>query len=463
MFRSVLQSALVIAAVCLISSCQNTAEPVLRAESASDSSVPTSVSLISRTADPRDLPSSYFAGFGTQWFVNIHNWRDGGLGKSRYFEPLSSDLSRYRQAGANVMRLQINMDGAIFWSECNWRADGQYDVHNACYDRAYENAGKQGWSQQIAALETEAHNPVLDQYVRAARRLQDNGFHVMLAPSDFFWGDGSNWITSTSDPLLHVYLERDNRFQDYYVALMNRLVASMVDGGLNNFSLQTLNEPRFCSDGRPNLRAWSSLERRIIDGARTAAPGLHIVSSAVCTAADQPLSRETSYRSLGRYLPHHDVGNITYALHMRNPRLLHIADHQSFGEGTVLRYPYQPIPATAGLNDQTRREIEIYNRVRPDADFYTRIFQEIASIAQRRGDRIIVTEWSISKPDYGLPREDRVALVQDVLRASRATGIPIIYNGLLGRDGLSSSPDNVMRPSHDFDPQILEAFGSVNR
>jgi hypothetical protein len=424
---------------------------------------PSTIALISGDADPQDLPSGYFAGFGSQWFVNIHNWRDGGVGKNRYFEPLTRDLSQYRQVGANVMRLQLNMDGAIFWSECNWRADGQYDVRNACYDSAYRQASDEGWARQIADLSDGVQNPVIDQYVRGAKRLQDNGFHVMLAPSDFFWGSGGNWVNSANDPLLHVYLERDSSFQDFYVALTNRLVARMIDGGVKNFSLQTLNEPRYCTNGRPDLRAWTAMERRIIEAARTAAPGLHIVSSGVCTSADQPLSREISYRSLGRYLPDHDIENITYALHMRNPRLLHIADHQSFVDGTVVRYPYQPLSPTAGLTEQTRREIQVYNQVQPDADFYLRIFNDIAGVAQRRGDRIIVTEWSISKPDYGLPREDRVALVTDVLRASRAAGIPIVYNGLLGREGLSSTRDNVMRPSHDFDPQILAAFASVNQ
>ena len=205
------------------------------------------------------------------------------------------------------------------------------------------------------------------------------------------------------------------------------------------------------------------MERRIIDGARAAAPGLHIVSSAVCTAADQPLSVETSYRSLGRYMPSHNVGNITYALHLRNPRLVHIADHQSLAEGTTISYPYQPIPTSAGLTDATRRAIEVYNQVRPDADHYAGIFRHIAAFAQRRGDRVIITEWSVSKPDYGLPREHRVALANDILRASRAAGVPIIWTSLLGRDGLSSSRDNLMRPSHDFDPDLLAAFRAANQ
>jgi len=212
------------------------------------------------------------------------------------------------------------------------------------------------------------------------------------------------------------------------------------------------------------VREWAALERRIIMGARTAAPGLHVVSSAVCTAGDQPLSRGQSYRSAGTYLPDHgDIGNITYALHMRNPRLIHIADHQDLVPGTTVRYPYQPLSNAAAQSDGARDQIDIYNSVQPDADFYASMFAEIARVGQLRGARIIVTEWSISKPDYGLPREDRVQLVSDVLRASRSAGVPIIYNGLLGRDGLSSSRDSIRRPSHDFDPMLLAAFGAANQ
>ena len=53
-------------------------------------------------------------------------------------------------------------------------------------------------------------------------------------------------------------------------------------------------------------------------------------------------------------------------------------------------------------------------------------------------------------------------LVRDVLSASKEYNIPIIYNGLLGRDGLSSTTDNERRPSHDFDEKILKEFSVVN-
>ena len=89
-------------------------------------------------------------------------------------------------------------------------------------------------------------------------------------------------------------------------------------------------------------------------------------------------------------------------------------------------------------------------------------FSDIAKTAQSRKVRIIITEWSISKPDYGLPKSHRVNLVRDVLTASKEYNIPIIYNGLLGGDGLSSTTDNKRRPSHDFDEKILKEFSVVN-
>lgn len=419
-------------------------------------------SFISGDLNPRNIPSEYFAAFGTQWYVNIHNWRDGGLGKKRYFEPLSQDLAAFRRVGANVMRLQLNVDALLFWSECNWRSDSSYNIHNACYDRNYRLAAQSGWEKQIDDIIKGTRNPVMDEYIAAAIRLQANGFHVILAPSDFFWGGGTDWTNSTNDPLLHTFLERDSDFQNYYIHLINQLTARMGTAGLSNFSLQTLNEPRFCQNGRPNLRAWTNLERRIIDAARAAAPGLHIISSAVCTAADQYFANQRSYSSVGRFIPRHSASNISYAIHMRNPRLLHNADFFSFAPSTRLHYPFQALSESVGLNENTRNAIRVYNNIRPDADFYRRVFQDIATVAQRRGDRIIVTEWSVSKPDYGLPREDRVALFRDILEASASANVSIIYNGLLGRDGLSSSRDNISRPSHDFDPQLLERFAIAN-
>ena len=81
------------------------------------------------------------------------------------------------------------------------------------------------------------------------------------------------------------------------------MVSKLIKSGVKNFSFQTLNEPRFCENGRPQVNQWQRLERRIIDSVRTLSPELYIISSAVCTAADQPLSQEKRYTSLNTYLP----------------------------------------------------------------------------------------------------------------------------------------------------------------
>ena len=114
------------------------------------------------------------------------------------------------------------------------------------------------------------------------------------------------------------------------------------------------------------------------------------------------------------------------------------------------------------MNLENKAFKKLYNKIKPNLQHYRKIFSDIAKTAQSRKVRIIITEWSISKPDYGLPKSHRVNLVRDVLSASKEYNIPIIYNGLLGRDGLSSTTDNERRPSHDFDEKILKEFSVVN-
>ena len=94
--------------------------------------------------------------------------------------------------------------------------------------------------------------------------------------------------------------------------------------------------------------------------------------------------------------------------------------------------------------------------------FYDQIFKDIAATSKSLKRRIIITEWSISKPDYGLPASNRRALASDILTASKKYGIPIIYNGLLGRDGLSNR-DNLSTPYHDFDKELLQLFKRANK
>ena len=407
------------------------------------------------------LPSDYFAGFGSKWYLNIHNWGSGSSGKRRYFEPKNSDLSTYKKAGASVMRLQLQVEAALFWRECNWRSEANYETHNNCYDREFKKAADDKWLQKLDEINSD-NNPVIKTYVSAAKKLQKSGFHLIIVPQDFFWGNGGNWLVNSDIPLLHAYLERDENFRITFNAFNQRLVRELVKNGVTQFSFQTLNEPRFCKD-RLETRKWEKIERSIILSVREISPNLEIISSAICTASDRELSNERRYNTLKRMLPRHkDIDNLVYALHLRNPRLLHIADHASLQKNTTLAYPYSKLDPSVGLNKNTQKQIQVYNKNKPDYAFYDQIFKDIAATSKSLKRRIIITEWSISKPDYGLPASNRRALASDILTASKKYGIPIIYNGLLGRDGLSNR-DNLSTPYHDFDTELLQLFKQANK
>jgi len=406
------------------------------------------------------LPNTYFAGFGTQWYLNIHNWRAGSSGKRRYFEPKKSDLSNYRKAGASVMRLQLNVEAVLFWRECNWRSDGNYETSNNCYDKQFKNAAANDWAQKFEEISSKK-NPVINEYVTAAKKLQKSGFHLIIVPQDFFWGNGGNWLASSDIPLLHAYLERDENFRSTFNAFSKRLVSELINNGVTQFSFQTLNEPRFCED-RFETRKWEKIERSIIFSVREISPNLEIISSAICTASDRKLSDKRRYNTLKRMLPRHkDIDNLVYAVHLRNPRILHIADHASLQKNTTLSYPYSKLDPSVGLNESTRERIQVYNKNKPDYAFYDQIFKDIAATSKSLKRRIIITEWSISKPTYGLPASDRRALASDILSASKKYGVSIMYNGLLGREGLSNR-DNLSTPYHDFDNELLKLFKQAN-
>jgi hypothetical protein len=418
------------------------------------------IALVSGDVDPIDPPPGYFAAFGTKWYYNVHNWNNA-LGKRRWHEPLDRDLSRLLSTGGAVMRYRLGVEGAVYPEECGWRAEPGCDAANRCYEAAFAEASRNGWRRQIAALDQFGGNPVIAMFVDGARRLERAGFHLMISPNDFYWGSSGASRTPHHIPLVHQYLETDDEFQEFYVAWSNRLVAELSRAGVRDFSFQAINEPRF-SDPAPRLREWARLERRIFDGVRAAAPGVHLVSSAICTSADNPLAKERRYTSLTRYLPSHDLENVSYSLHMRNPRLLHTTADISLRDGVSLSYPHEPLPRSAASDEKTAREVERYNIIRPDREHYDRVFADIASVAAARRERIIITEWAVAKSSFGLPREDQVRLVRGVLEASKRHGVPIMWDGLQGNTGLGVAPHSFSTPDHDFDPLILDAFTEAN-
>lgn len=414
------------------------------------------VPLLEGNTNPSDLPSDFFVGIQSKWFLNVHNWTRIVPGKTRWFEPKNSDLNKMRSIGVPVIRLQIGVESLLFGQNCNFRSD-QMDA--SCYERNFLQAHKSNWQQELAELEDLSSNPFVKMYVQGARKIQGKGFHVIVVLQDFFRGKNTDGQT-----LLHHYIEKDPIFQSYVVGLANRLTAILAANGISNFSFQPMNEPDYCRGGPSwsKLKKWQSMERRIIDGVRMAAPGTHVISSAICTAGDRILSTKKSYNSLSRLLPKHDIPNISYAIHFRNPRLIHLPEFEQFSTGQ-LSYPYKKMSNNLGKSNQARDWIKIYNSVKPTAKYYQKIFGEIATLSKKRGASIIVTEWSVSKSDYGLPREQRALLFKDILAAAKSNGVPIIYDSLFGKSGLGYRPDSLRTPDHNFDPTLLRLISEANK
>lgn len=424
------------------------------------------------------LPEDYFVGIGDQGLLNIHNWANFGTvlrdGKpvrvpiQRYFSPIDEDFPVFRAAGVKVARAQIGVDSALFWNECDYRNDPGYQTENACYDKAYRTASKGGWKAQDAALDRMADNPVVKLLVEKIAKYKQNGIEAIVVPADFFWGGTSSAGSATTDPLLHVYLEKDPAFQKFFVRWIGALVGELKRNGLTNISLQSLNEPRWCGNGGPtkqNLTSWTALERAIFDAARRVAPRISLVGAAICTSGSFYFDNtDLDYAAVGKVLPlHPGIDNITYSIHIRSPRALLIGNTDDTLPGLMIPYPFEkPLGNSGGVGKAGIFKIKTYNRIKPDAGFYDRVFSKVAGFADANGIRLMVTEFDAPKPDYGVTREDRIAVVHDVLAAARTYKVPIIYMSVQGAAGLASCPDNRGVPDHRFDSALMNLIAYGN-
>ena len=424
------------------------------------------------------LPEGYFFGAGSQNYMNPHNWAEtaivvhnGKIGHQpikRYYDILDEDIEKYHAAGIKVIRAMINVDGAMFWKECDYSVGKSYNDANDCYDRNYAQAHKDGWQAQTAALAQIHQNPFVAAALSDIARLESNGFHVIIAPNDFFWGGGKDWTNSKQDPLLHRYLERDLEFRHFYVAFAKALAAEIKARGLGNSSFQSVNETRFCNGGRgPTaqlLMEWQSLEREIFDAVRLEAPEIGLVSTAICTAGDQFFANGKPYSDLGSVMPiHKGLKNIVYAIHFRNPRLLTIGGTAiNLKQGTKVHYPFAPMPLSAAGDHNAQVEIGTYNRDKPSIGFYKKVFSDIAAFAKEKDIRVIISEFDVMKPDQGLERQDRIAFIKDIVATSRENNVSMIYMAVFDNVGLSSCKHNMNSPDHRFDPAIMNLLAWGN-
>lgn len=432
------------------------------------------------------LPENYYVGLATQWYFNIHNWaigtpaivnRDGVLTSvpvRRWFEPIEDDLKMFGDAGVKVMRMQLGMEGMLFHRECPWMEDLDLGVLDDCYIKAFAEARSNDWELQFAELESLTDNPVIRHYLNAVEYWNENGFHVMVVPSDFFTGDGSAFDGSApsgppQDPLLHRAVVNDPMFQSYFPKFAGALVAEMRARDLNNVSFQSLNETRFCRhDGRPlpgGLGRWRALERAVFDAVRIEAPRMSLVSTAVCTAGDHFILGGGSYSQLATVVPvHHGLDDVTYALHLYTPRALMLGTAQNalYEPDTLIRYPFKRIAPSAARNEEAQYYIREYNRLQPGPDYFEQMFADIGAFARNNGIRVMFTELNAPKPDFGVPREDRVALIRDLVTFGKTHDVPIIHFGTLNAWGLSSCPHTIRSPDHRYDPALLNiiAFGN---
>jgi hypothetical protein len=430
------------------------------------------------------LPEDYFVGVGdANWFV-INTWakratieRDGKkqlVPIERYYEWLDQDVSLFKAARARVIRSQLGMDGALHFDECRYRESDTNQALDACYTEAYATAAANKWAKQIELLNHIGDNPVVKLYVDSVEEWNRAGFHVIFVPTDFFNGagssfDGSDNPKADSTPLFHRALMRDLVFRDFFPKFVAAVLAEFRKRNITNVSLQSANEPRFCNGrGRPaagELAKWQAVERAEFDAARRIAPRLALISTATCTASVSFFDGGQRYTDLGTVMPwHKGLDGVTYALHLYTPGAIFGAGaaNDRFKDGTAIRYPYQALSPKAAANEGARFIISNYNEVKPGPKFFARIFGDMAAFAKARGVRVIITETGIPKPDYGIPREDRVAVLRDLIAASRENGVPFFYFQIVGKWGLSSCPDSVSVPDHRLDPAMVNLIAWGN-
>ncbi len=429
------------------------------------------------------LPSGYFVGVGSQWYFNIHAWgtaalvnRNGTFMRvpiKRFFQPLEDDIEKYKAAGVNVVRMMLGMDGALFFDECEYKVDGPGAMFDACYARAYAAARKEKWVKQTEMLDHLSDNPVVKLFADGVAYWNENGFHVLVVPNDFFNGAGSTFDGSgpaaSGDPLLHAVLANDPAFQQFFPRFVAAVVAELKRRKLTNISVQTVNEPRYCGpNGKPianGLKKWQTEERAIFDEVRKVAPRISLVSAAICTSGDQFFSLGRPYSDIGQLMPiHTDLEDVTYSIHVYSPRALMLAAAQNalYKEGTVFHYPFKPIPAAAGRNKEAQFNIQIYNRAKPDSAYFEKLFAEVEAFATANSIHVIVDELNPPKPNYGIPREERVGLIADLVASSQRHAVPIVYFDTLGQWGLSSCVHSVFIADHRFDPAIMNLIAYGN-
>lgn len=433
---------------------------LIRSTSKNDSN---ELDLVETNHQTEEFPRTFFAGFGSKWFLNIHNWGDGGTGKGRYFALTEKQIQTIASVAPYPIRLQINVENFLFWEKCKGRSELSYDVHNQCYEQAFKEASKSGWKTELDSLRDISSHPMFGMYLNAVKQINNKDLPVIIVPTDFFWGRNQNAISATHDPLLYQYLENDETFQKVYIKFSNALVAELAKQGVSKMSFQSINEARYCGADHksPVLGSWQKLERRIFEAVRMAAPKIHLIGTAVCTAGHGPIKGAKRLKNIGNYIAAHpDLENISYAVHFRNPRILH---HANFYKLSSINYPYQKLKVDKSkgeyVDEPAQRE---YERLKPNRKHYERLFADLSAFAKKNDIHLIITEWSVSKPDYGLKNEQRLNLMADILGAAKNNNISIIYNGIFGRDGIGLGKDNLSRPSSNFDPNILNLWKKTN-
>ena len=422
---------------------------------------------------------TYFAGISNQWYYNIHTWSDEALvnkdGKAarvpveRYFQPIDDDAKAFSDAGMKVVREQLGVEGALFYGDCNYR---NLDPVEECYVEAFARAKADGWKAQRAALEHLADNPVVAGFVEAVRFWNDRGFQVIVVPSDFFGVAGHRFSgedTSSLDTLLHAVFTTDAGFRAFLPDFIGGVVAELRKEGLNNIVVQSLNEPRYCPRQNPTrngLARWQAEERRIFDAVRRVAPKISLISSAICTAGVLEIENDPTLEHVERIVPlHRELDGVTYAMHIYNPGLLFAArasQSEAYRDDLVVRYPYQKVAASMAADDGGKWAIDLYNKVKPDNVYIEKRFANIAAFAARENVKMMITEVGVAKPTFGIPREDRIALLGDLVGTSKKYGIPLMYSAPYDKFGLSSCAHDVDMADHRLDPSLLAIFAYAN-
>lgn len=432
------------------------------------------------------LPDHYFVALGdanywsiTEWSERalvVHDGKQGSVPITRFYQPIDEDIPQYKAAGVPVIRMQLGMDGALFFKECDYHSARGADGLDACFARNYATASTDKWAKQTELLSHIEDNPVVQLYMDSAQKWIEQGFHVIVVPTDFYNGvgshfDGSDDPNADDTPLLYRALMDDAVFQEFFPQFAAAIVGEFKKRNLTNFSLQSANEPRFCRDRTHNvpqkgdLADWQALERSEFDAVRKVAPRLSLISTAVCTASVSYFDAGRPYSELPNVMPFHaGIDDVTYALHLYSPGALFGADAASdrYKPGTIIHYPYQKLATSSAVNDGARHSVGLYNKLKIGPKFFDKIFADIGAWAKERGVRVMLTETGIPKPNFGIPREDRIKALRDIITASSKADVSVTYFDAAGSWGLSSCDMNQKVPDHRFDPGLMNVIATGN-